>query len=287
MKKKTKSVMKKILIVLAVIIISLVLIIVPCKVAATVSDSFSLSSHFKSAPLIVAHRGFSSIRPENTCPAFLAAAEAGFDGYEFDLHTTKDGEWVVIHDDTVDKMTDGTGNVEDFTLDEIRKLNIDAGNGTEHFGNSAERLRIPTLDEALYYAEEYDIIPVIEIKKCDMQYLSDLKAYLDGRGLSEKAVIISFTKEYIEAYRALDNNVQIYWLTNDFTKEDADWCKENNFGINFNHILLYRYADAVLYAKKQGVKLAAWTVDNTVYKDIMVLFGADVITTNKIKPITE
>lgn len=284
MKKKTKSVIKRLLIAFAVIIISLALIVVPCKLATTVSDGFSLSSHTSSRPLLVAHRGFSSIRPENTVSAFHAAAEAGFDGYEFDIHTTKDGEWVVIHDDTVDKMTDGTGEVEDFTLEEIQKLTIDAGNGKEHLESLVERPTVPTLEDALYYAQEYDIIPVIEIKKCEMKYLPDLKACLDEKGLSEKAVIISFTREYLEAYRALDEDIQIYFLSADFTKEDVDWCIENNFGINFHHMLLYRYADAVLYAKKQGVKLASWTVDNTVYKDIMVLFGVDVITTNKIKP---
>ena len=282
MKKKTKSVLKRLT---AVIIISLVLIIVPCRAATTVSDGLSLSSHSESAPLLVAHRGFSSLYPENTCSAFKAAAEAGFDGYELDLHTTKDGEWIVIHDDTVDKMTDGTGNVEDFTLEEIRKLTVDAGNGIEELGSRDEGLTLPTLDEALYYAEEYDIIPVIELKRCDVRYLPDLKKYLDEKALSGKAVIISFSKEYLEAYREIDKDVQIYWLTNDFTKEDVQWCKEKGFGINFNHLLLYRYAGEVLYAKKQGVKLAAWTVDNIIYKDIMTLFGAQVITTNKIKPV--
>ena len=284
MKNKSKSV-KKALIILAVIIISLILIIVPCKVATTVSDGLSVSAHTSVRPLLVAHRGFSSIRPENTCSAFDAAVEAGFDGYEFDLHTTKDGAWVVIHDDTVDKMTDGTGNVEDFTFEEIRRLTIDAGNGKKYLENLAERPTVPTLQEALYYAEEYDIIPVIEIKRCDMKYLPDLKAYLDGKSLSEKAVIISFTGEYLEAYRELDKDVQMYLLSNEFTKEDVDRCIENIFGINFNHKLLYKNVGAVLYAEKQGVKLAAWTVDNTVYKDVMVLFGVDVITTNKIKPV--
>lgn len=280
MKNKSKSV-KKALIILAVIIISLILIIVPCKVATTVSDGLSVSAHTSARPLLVAHRGFSSIRPENTCSAFDAAVEAGFDGYEFDLHTTKDGEWVVIHDDTVDKMTDGTGNVEDFTFEEIRRLKIDSGNGIENCPD----LKVPTLEETLASCDGNDIIPVIEIKKCDMKYLPDLKAYLDGKNLSEKAVIISFTKEYLTAYRELDKDVQMYLLSNEFTKEDVDWCIENNFGINFNHKLLYKNVGAVLYAEKQGVKLAAWTVDNTVYKDVMVLFGVDVITTNKIKPV--
>ena len=280
MKNKSKSV-KKALIILAVIIISLILIIVPCKVATTVSDGLSVSAHTSARPLLVAHRGFSSIRPENTCSAFDAAVEAGFDGYEFDLHTTKDGEWVVIHDDTVDKMTDGTGNVEDFTFEEIRRLKIDSGNGIENYPD----LKMPTLEETLASCDGNDIIPVIEIKRCDMKYLPDLKAYLDGKSLSEKAVIISFTGEYLEAYRELDKDVQMYLLSNEFTKEDVDRCVENNFGINFNHKLLYKNVGAVLYAEKQGVKLAAWTVDNTVYKDVMVLFGVDVITTNKIKPV--
>lgn len=278
MKDKAKSATKRIL---TVIIIVLILIIVPCKAATTVSDGFSLSSHTESVPLLVAHRGFSSIRPENTCSAFYAAVEAGFDGYEFDIHTTKDGEWVVIHDDTVDKMTDGTGNVEDFTFEEIRSLKIDSGNGIEDYSE----LKVPTLEEAMKVCEGSDIFPVIEIKKCDVQYLPNLKNYLDKKELSDKTVIISFNKEYMETYRALDKDAEMLYLANNPSKEDIDWCKENNFGINFNHKELYKCISAVVYAENQGVKIAAWTVDNTVYKDIMVLLGAEIITTNKIKPI--
>ncbi len=282
MKKKSKSVIRKIL---TVIIIALILIIVPWKVMPTVSDGLSLSAHSSQKPLLVAHRGFSSVRPENTHSAFHAAVDAGFDGYEFDLHTTKDGEWVVIHDDTVDKMTDGTGNVEDFTLEEIFKLTIDAGNGIKHLENLVERPTLPTLDEALYYAEEYDIIPVIELKKCDVKYLPDLKKYLDEKELSDKAVIISFNREYMEAYRALDKDAEMMYLSKNPSKEDIDWCKANNFGINYNHKKLWKCFSSINYAKNQGVKIAVWTVDNPVYKDIMVLFGAEIITTNKIKPV--
>lgn len=282
MEKKAKSVTKGIL---TVIIIALILITVPWKIMTTVSDGLSLSSRSEYAPLLVAHRGFSSVRPENTMSAFRAAAEAGFDGYEFDIHTTKDGEWVVIHDDTVDRMTDGTGKVEDLTLEEIRKLNFDAGKGIKHLENLVERETVSTLEETLYYVEEYDIIPVIEIKKCDIKYLGDIKACLDEKGLSEKAVIISFEKEYMEAYRAIDKEAEMLYLSHNPSKEDIDWCKENNFGLNFNHKKLYKCVSAVTYAKKQGVKIAVWTVDNPIYKDIMVLFGAEIITTNKIKPV--
>ncbi|MBQ3136757.1 MAG: hypothetical protein IJB74_04665 [Clostridia bacterium] len=277
MKKKSRKIITAFLVIIAAL---LFVIIVPSKLSSVISDGNSLSAHTDYAPLLVAHRGFSSIYPQNTLPAFEGAADAEFDGYEIDIHTTKDGKWVVIHDDTVDKMTDDTGEVENFTFEEIRSLKIDGGNGIENYPD----LKIPTLEEALAVCEDKDIFPVIEIKKCDERYLTDLKAYLDEKGLSDKAVIISFTKEYMEAYRSLDKEAEMLYLSHDPSKEDIDWCKNNNFGINFNHKNLYKCVSAVTYAKKQGVKIAAWTVDNTVYKDIMVLFGAEIITTNKIKP---
>lgn len=271
---------KILLIALGVIILLAALIFIPSKVMTPVSDSLSISSHLSSAPLMVAHRGFSSVYPQNTLPAFEGAVEAGFDGYELDIHTTKDGKWVVIHDDTVDAMTDGTGNVEDFTFEEIRKLKIDAGNGIENHNG----LIIPTLEESLVYCEGNDIIPVIEIKKCDVKYLPELKALLDEKGLSERAVIISFTKEYLEKYRRLDSKIDMMLLSHVPTDEDVDWCLDWNAGLNFAYHNFYKSHSAVKYARENGIKLASWTVDNVVFKDIMVLFGAEIITTNKIEP---
>ena len=68
------------------------------------------------------HRGFSGNYPENTLLAFSKAIEAGCDGIELDVHLTKDGEVVVIHDETVDRTTDGTGFVADYTLKELKSF---------------------------------------------------------------------------------------------------------------------------------------------------------------------
>ena len=179
MKKHRK--LKMFLIVILTVAFALVLIIVPCKLLPTVSNGLSVSAYSDNPALMIAHRGFSSLYPQNTLPAFEMAVKEGFDGFEFDIHTTADGKWVVIHDDTVDAMTDGTSNVEDFTLEEIRKLKIDGGNGIENYPD----LVVPTLEETLSFCENNEIIPVIEIKKCDIQYLEGLKAYLDEKELSE------------------------------------------------------------------------------------------------------
>lgn len=278
-----KKIRKLISAVITIALLFSVVVILPMFVE-TVSSNFVISMHTDSAPKLVAHRGLSSLYPENTLPAFYGAAKYGFDAFELDVHTTKDGEWIVIHDDDVDHMTDGTGEVNSFTLKEILNLNIDNGNGIEEQGMKSLKLTIPTLEQTLDVCKEWNIPPVIELKDCDVQYLPSLKEKIDEYELSDKAVIISFTEEYIEEYRKLDSEIEIHYLANEPTKEDIDWCIENNFGINFNCWLLYKSFSAITYAKNKGVTIAAWTVDVPIIADVMVLFGAEYITTNKLLP---
>jgi len=95
-------------------------------------------------PLNVAHRGASALAPENTMAAFEKAIELGADALELDLHMTRDGELVVIHDDTLDRTTDGHGPVHDKTLREIKRLDAGRWFGAESAGEA-----IPTLIEVL------------------------------------------------------------------------------------------------------------------------------------------
>lgn len=280
MLRKLRKIRKTLRRLVVLIILALLIIVVP-KLPETLSSSYMISMHTDSAPKLIAHRGLSSLYPQNTIPAFDGAAEYGFEAYELDVHTTKDGEWVVIHNDTVDDMTDGTGEVKSFTLREITELKIDNGNHIEDF----ENIGVPTLRESLDVCKRTGIVPVIEIKNCDTAYLPSLKAIVDSYGLSDKAAIISFTKEYLEKYREIDKDIEILYLSHVPTKDDIDWCAENNFGVNFNHKNLYKCFSAIKYAKEKDLTIAAWTVDNNVYADIMVLIGADYITTNKILPV--
>lgn len=279
MEKKTK---KRLIIALAVILciaLGVVAIMVPHMYIPRISDSLSVSSHTSRQPLMIAHRGLSGIAPQNSLPAVEKAIEYGYDGCEFDIHTTKDGKWVVIHDDTVDAMTDGEGNVEDFTLEEIRRLKLDSGHGIEGY----ENLQVPTLEEVLELIAESEITPVIEIKKCDVKYLPDFKEMLETYGLSDRAEIISFTREYLEAYRELDPDSEMQLLTSIITEDAVNWCVENKVDtVSFHYFDFIKGIKGYRLAREKGLRLAAWTVDNTVYKDVMVLLGAEAITTNKL-----
>ena len=98
---------------------------------------------------LCAHRGAMETHPENTLPAFLEAVKAGAHMIEFDIFLTKDNEMVIMHDETVDRTTNGTGKVSDLTLQQIRELDAGSWKAPEFKG-----VKIPTFDEVL------DIMPV-------------------------------------------------------------------------------------------------------------------------------
>jgi len=97
-------------------------------------------------PLVIAHRGDSAHRPENTLAAFASALEIGAAIAEFDVHLTRDGEVVVIHDATLDRTTNGHGAVRNMTLAEIRRF---SAGYPARFGSAYPGERVPTLGEAL------------------------------------------------------------------------------------------------------------------------------------------
>ena len=108
---------------------------------------------------ILAHRGCSSLAPENTLASFRAAKQHGASGVELDASLLSDNTVVVFHDEKVDRCTDGTGLLHDFTLDEIRKL--DAGSW---FSPQYKGEKVPTLDETLTLLNEINLDLNLEIK---------------------------------------------------------------------------------------------------------------------------
>ncbi len=116
---------------------------------------------------VIAHRGEHLHHPENTLPAFQAAIDVGADYFELDVRTTSDGKFVIMHDDTLDRTTNGTGEVKQHTFDEIRSL--DAG---IKFSPAFAGTKVPTLDEAFDLAHG-KINVYVDTKNADAQQLVD------------------------------------------------------------------------------------------------------------------
>jgi len=111
---------------------------------------------------VIAHRGASAYAPENTLASFALAKDLGADWFELDCTLTKDDQVIVIHDDTVDRTTDGKGEVASFSLEELRKLDAGSWKDPKFTGE-----RLPTLAEALDLAKARQIGVYIEIKNSD------------------------------------------------------------------------------------------------------------------------
>lgn len=146
---------------------------------------------------VAAHRGWSEKYPENTMLAFRKAAELGVDQIEMDVRVTKDGQLVVFHDETVDRVTNGTGKVCDFTLEELRQLDAGIKKGQEFAGE-----KIPTFVEFLEFVRDLpDMTVDFEFKEYNHDgqlndYYAELcdrtLALIDEYGLTDRCVINSF-----------------------------------------------------------------------------------------------
>jgi glycerophosphoryl diester phosphodiesterase len=158
--------------------------------------------------LNIAHRGGGRLRPEATLPAFENALAVGADVLEFDLHATADGVIVVIHDDTVDRTTDGTGKVSEMTFTELRML--DAGykfttDGGQTFPYRGMGIQIPTVEEVLEaFPDEYYLM---EIKQAEPSLVPDLLAILAAHEVGDRVVLASFQQLTIDEVRAADPSV--------------------------------------------------------------------------------
>ncbi len=246
-----------------------------------ISSKFTITAYTSEPQKYIAHRGFSSVYPENTIPAIEGAINEGYYGVEFDIHTTKDGVWILNHNSDIDKMTDGTGEIADMTFEELQQFNVDHGNGIENYKN----LKLPKFEEALEIISKSTVVPYIEIKGYDPVAFKNLIELIELYNLSDTAVIISFDMEAILGIRELDKDIKLMYLTNHLKKEDVDICIENgNIGVDINFGYIFKMKDALKYAQDNGLEAAAWTVDFPVVSDLLNLFGIKYITSNRITP---
>lgn len=140
-------------------------------------------------PQIIAHRGDSAHAPENSLSAFQAAVQSGAGWLEMDVQRSKDGRLVVMHDDSVDRTTDGSGRVAELTFEEIRALKI------------GEDERVPTLEEtiALAKAAGVGLFPEAKSGKKDPGAYAEIVAVLKQEGYQGQAILQSFDHEGLEA----------------------------------------------------------------------------------------
>lgn len=173
----------------------------PTSLAALSATMFTVMR----SPWVIAHRGASGGAPENTLAAFQRAVELGAPFIETDLHLTRDARFVAIHDATLERTTNGRGQVQEASLAELREL--DAGNW---FDREFMGQRIPTLDEILNFSREHDVVFYLEIKYDSAWGMHHaLVAALQNAQNTARTIVISFDPSALVAMRRLDPSIMI------------------------------------------------------------------------------
>jgi len=200
----------------------------------------------------IAHRGFSARYPENTMLAFEQAIKAGCDGIEFDVHLTKDEQIVIIHDESVDRTTDGTGFVGDLTLAELRTF--DAGQGE----------RIPTLDEYFDLVEGKDFLSNIELKNSVIYYPGLEQLVIDkvrARGFADRVVLSSFNHVSMLECKRLAPEIRCGFLCESWLIDAGAYTKRH--GMECYHPGYRGLTDeAIREIHGQGIEINTYTVND-------------------------
>ncbi|MGH8528330.1 MAG: glycerophosphodiester phosphodiesterase [Nevskiales bacterium] len=228
--------------------------------------------------LVIAHRGFSKKYPENTLAAFEAAIAAGADMIELDLTLSADGEFVVIHDDTLDRTTDASGLVCEQPLAQLQAL--DAGKG---FGGVSGDTGIPTLTRLLeqiapQIALNIEIKPFFALDQAeDFQLaLGRLIEELHRRHLLEQVLLSSFNFFVLRWLRAEDQRLRLAFLyTRVMTELDPVWaCRQVNAEA-CNPQQLEASRDLIEQLHAAGLKCYPYTVNDTNRMRQLLAMGSD------------
>ncbi len=214
------------------------------------------------APQIIAHRGGAFEAPENTLAAFRNAVRARADWSELDVVLSSDGHLMVIHDDTVDRTTDGHGRVEAMSYAQIRAL--DAGNGE----------RVPTLGESLAVPGARFLVEMKRSSRPDALAEATVRAIRDA-GMRDRVVVGSFEPELLRRVHALDASIPLLGFVGD--ERALTPMLElplSVLGVSGNVV------DAALRARRPNQAVWAWTIENPTEARQLAERGIDGIITD-------
>lgn len=186
---------KKILAILLIVLVSI-------RIASKPAVDHPYYTANLNYPLVIAHQGGDGIWPGETMSAYQNAVDLGVDVLEMDIHITKDGILVLMHDETVDRTTDGSGEIESMTLDEIKKL--DAGyNWTPDEGATfpfrGQGITVTTLEEV--FTAFSDTRMTIEIKKTNASMAKPFCELIRKHNMEDKILVASFHDDRLKEFR--------------------------------------------------------------------------------------
>lgn len=226
---------------------------------------------------MIAHRGLSGLERENTNAAFVAAGNRSYFGVETDVHKTADGKFVILHDETTLRVSDGrySVNVEEEPLASVETIRL-----PDLDGEVRSDLSIPTMGEYVRICKKYGKICVLELKNpMEQADIAAIIAQIRELCYLEQVIFISFSLENCRIVRALLPEQRVQWLTSRvIDKEVVDALVENRLDLDTDY--KYLSESVVRDLHDRGIAVNCWTCNDPEDGRKLAAMNVDFITTN-------
>lgn len=231
-------------------------------------------------PLLLAHRGFSGKYPENSPIAFEAAVEKTVcDGFESDVHITKDGKLVIFHDATLERTSNGTGYLKDCTYDELLSLDIGAWKAPEFAGQ-----RMWTFGRLLDFCKETGKLLNMELKNYEVFYEGLERMVIDeivARKMEDMVFVSSFNHISMQDFKKHNADIKTGLLYDKpLLDMEAYIARSNADNMHPRYMLLQYQPELVALYQGRGMQVHTWTVNDEPDIRDMIARGVDSIISN-------
>jgi len=246
------------------------------KVKLINTDSSKSSSPVK----FIGHRGIAGLAPENSIPAFELSGKLGYWGSECDARTTSDGRWIIMHDASVNRMTNGRGKVENISFGKLEKLRIISGANIKQYKD----LKVPTLKDYLKCCKKWGLVPIIEMKPANNEkYYSKFISEVNLYNRSDKVIVISLSSTSLNKLRHLDSNLNLGFICSNINKENIDFVKMlGNAFLDCSNKQMDKASIELCH--KSNIKVGVWMVNGSLLANEYEKDGVDYLTTNNLLP---
>ena len=226
-------------------------------------------------PFVISHRGAAAFAPENTLAGVSEAVNQGAEFVEVDVQRSADGVLVIMHDRTVDRTTDGTGEIQGLSWEELQSL--DAG---AHFSQKYAGEPIPTLDSVLGLVAGESITLVLEAKNPELYpgIEHEIADHLEKANLADQTVVVSFGHDWLERFHKVSPETPLgklyVWMGSPGQASGVRLVDVHWLSVVLDPTLVRR-------AHQRGYQVVVWTVNNDALMRLLLWLGVDGITTDR------
>lgn len=223
--------------------------------------------------ITINHRGYSTVAPENTLPAFILSKEKGYNYVECDVSFTLDGVAVLLHDATIDRTSDGSGSISSLTYSQLLQYDFGSWKSSEYTGT-----KIPTFEEFITLCKNIGLHPYIELKSngnYTQEQIVEIVNMVKKNGMKGNVTYISFNKTYLEYIKQVDRQARLGYLVSNISETIINDVVNLRTGINEAFIdISYTdlTQDAIELCINNNLPLEIWTVNDENIIRFLIIF---------------